>query len=225
MNYAQYFCLRINSNILPRCTIMRLRSLAIQLSKLEQIANKKSVLEQYQTEGEIAARWLFDILAFNDILPGCKVVDLGSGNGILGIGAALVGAESVSLVEIDKESCKISQRNIESLDLLNRISVFNSDITDIDDSKICPDIVISNPPWGRQIIGADRPFLESILSLGVNSHLMHSAEATHIDNFFNHYGWSTEKYAEFDFSLPAEYSHHTKQRGRTRASLWRITPP
>ena len=204
---------------------MRLRSLAMELSKLEQITVRKSELEQYQTEGEIAARWLFDILSFNDIFPGCKALDIGSGNGILGIGAALLGAESVTLIEVDKESCKISQRNIKSMGLLNRISVINSDITEIDDSILCPDLVISNPPWGRQKIGADRPFLESIVSLGVNSHLMHSAEATHIDNFFNKFGWSTEKYAEFDFSLPAVYKHHTKQRGRTRASLWRITPP
>ena len=143
---------------------------------------------------------------------------------ILGIGAALLGAESVSLVEIDKESCKISQRNIDSLNLANRISIFNSDITDIVDSFQQPDVVISNPPWGRQKKGADRSFLEAIITLGVNSHLMHSAEASHIDNFFNQYGWSSEKYAEFDFSLPASYKHHTKQRGLTRASLWRITP-
>ena len=204
---------------------MRLRTLAMELSKLEKITNKKSELEQYQTEGEIAARWLFDILAFNDISQGCRVADIGSGNGILGIGAALLGAESVSLVEIDKESCKISQRNIESFNLANRISVINSDVTDIDDSFQQPDVVISNPPWGRQKKGADRSFLEAIITLRANSHLMHSTEATHIDNFFSQYGWSSERYADFDFSLPASYKHHTKQRGITKASLWRITPP
>ena len=62
---------------------MRLRSLAMELSKLEQITVRKSELEQYQTEGEIAARWLFDILSFNDIFQGCKALDIGSGNVIL----------------------------------------------------------------------------------------------------------------------------------------------
>ena len=56
---------------------MRLRSLAIELSKLESIIEKNIELEQYQTEGELAARWSADILAFIDIFEGCRVADLG----------------------------------------------------------------------------------------------------------------------------------------------------
>ena len=41
---------------------MRLRSLAIELSKLESIKEKKLELEQYQTDGELAARWITDII-------------------------------------------------------------------------------------------------------------------------------------------------------------------
>ena len=201
---------------------MRLRSLAMELSKLEKITNKKSELEQYQTEGEIAARWLFDILAFNDITQGCRVADIGSGNGILGIGAALLGAESVSLVEIDKESCKISQRNIDSLNLANRISIFNSDIKDIVDSFQQPDVVISNPPWGRRK-RADRSFLEAIITLGVNSHLMHSARhLTLIISSINMGGPPKNMLSLIFFTRFIQASYET--RGLTRASLWRITP-
>tara|TARA_B100001996_G_scaffold31269_1_gene23736 strand:+ start:6872 stop:7486 length:615 start_codon:yes stop_codon:yes gene_type:complete len=204
---------------------MRLRSLAIQLSKLEQLSNQKSELEQYQTEGEIAARWLFDILAFNDLFEDCRVIDLGSGNGILGIGAVLLGAESASLVEVDEYACSICRKNVESLGIEDKVSVINSSINDSIQFLESPNLVISNPPWGRQKMGADRPFLESIIKIGVNAHLMHSAEAAHIEGFFKRNGWPSEKYGEFDFAIPASYKHHTRERGRTRASLWRITPP
>ena len=204
---------------------MRLRSLAMQLSKLEPISARKLDLEQYQTEGELAARWLFDISAFNDISDGCRVVDLGSGNGILGIGSILMGAESATLVEVDEESCKVCRRNLESLGLSERVNVVNLRIGEMGGNFQEADLVISNPPWGTQSEASDRPFLETIISIGSVAHIMHSAEPTHIQNFFHQNGWTTEKYGESDFALPASYDHHRSKRGRTRASLWRISPP
>ena len=38
-------------------------------------------------------------------------------------------------------------------------------------------------------------------------------------------GWSAERYGEADFALPAAYSHHSRQRGRTRVAFWRLIPP
>ena len=205
--------------------VMRVRSLAIELSKLERINEKNLELEQYQTEGELAARWIADILAFNDIFEGCRVADLGSGNGILGIGTVLAGAESSILFEIDENSCSVCKTNLESLDLEEKVKISHTRIgyDQIDSADF--DLVITNPPWGRQQFGADRPFLEEIQSIGVNAHLMHSAEATHVEKFFNEYGWGVERYGECDFALPAAYGHHSRIRDMTRAAFWRLTPP
>jgi predicted RNA methylase len=197
----------------------------MQLSKLERISVQNLNLEQYQTEGELAARWLFDISSFNDIFDGCRVVDLGSGNGILGLGSILIGAESATLVEVDEESCKVCRKNVEALGLNGRANVVNFRIGEKEGNFQEADLVISNPPWGKQSEAADRPFLETIISIGSVAHIMHSAEATHIKNFFDQFGWSSEKYGECDFALPATYVHHTSKRGRTRASFWRISPP
>ncbi len=204
---------------------MRLRSLAIELSKLESIIEKNIELEQYQTEGELAARWIADILAFNDIFEGCRVADLGSGNGILGIGTVLAGAESSILFEIDENSCSVSKTNLESLGLEEKVKISHTRIgyDQIDSGEF--DLVITNPPWGRQQFGADRPFLEAIQSIGVNAHLMHSAGATHVEKFFNNYGWGAERYGECDFSLPAAFGHHSRIRDLTRAAFWRLNPP
>ena len=203
---------------------MRLRSLAIQLSKLQEISSPNLNLEQYQTEGEIAARWLFDIQSFDDLKPGCRVVDLGCGNGILGIGAVLMGAGSAILVDSDEKSCEVSTRNVESLGISDSVKIVNLKIGEKDIEIREADIVVSNPPWGTQKKASDRPFLEEIISIGTIAHLMHSSQATHIRNFFNEFGWSSEKYGDLDFALPATYGHHSRMRGRTRASLWRISP-
>ena len=203
---------------------MRLRSLAIQLSKLQEISSPDLNLEQYQTEGEIAARWLFDIQSFDDLKPGCRVVDLGCGNGILGIGAVLMGAGSAILVDSDEKSCEVSTRNVESLGISDSVKIVNSKIGEKDIEIREADIVVSNPPWGTQKKASDRPFLEEIISIGTIAHLMHSSQATHIRNFFNEFGWSSEEYGDLDFALPATYGHHSRMRGRTRASLWRISP-
>ena len=203
---------------------MRLRSLAIQLSNLQEISSPNLNLEQYQTEGEIAARWLFDIQSFDDLKPGCRVVDLGCGNGILGIGAVLMGAGSAILVDSDEKSCEVSTRNVESLGISDSVKIVNSKIGEKDIEIREADIVVSNPPWGTQKKASDRPFLEEIISIGTIAHLMHSSQATHIRNFFNEFGWSSEEYGDLDFALPATYGHHSRMRGRTRASLWRISP-
>lgn len=204
---------------------MRLRSLAIELSKLKAVDIRNLELEQYQTEGEVAARWISDILAFGDIYDGCRVADLGSGNGILGIGAVLAGAQSSHLFEMDDESCSVCEKNVQMLGLENRVKVSKSIVGMDEMGSQDFDLVITNPPWGRQKIRADRPFLESIISIGTNAHMMHSSEATHVDKFFTKMGWRAERYGESEFSLPGLFSHHKRRRGMTKAVFWRLTPP
>ena len=204
---------------------MRVRRLAMLLSGLEPHPSNSVELEQYTTDGDLAARWLADIAAFGDLSRGCKVADLGAGNGVLGLGVLAMGAGRVILVEADEMACDVAKSNAESMGFADSVEVIQamlgSDPVDLSSA----DVVISNPPWGRQTPRADRPFLEAIITAEVPAHLLHSAEATHIQPLFEDAGWSVEKYGEADFALPAAYSHHSRQRGRTRAAFWRLTPP
>ncbi|MEE3269671.1 MAG: methyltransferase [Candidatus Thermoplasmatota archaeon] len=204
---------------------MRVRKLAMLLSGLEPHPSKSVELEQYVTDGDLAARWLVDIAAFGDLSDGCKVADLGAGNGILGLGALMMGAGRAMLVEADQDACDAAKSNAESMGFTDSVEIIQ---TTLDPNLIdlgSVDVVISNPPWGRQTLRADRPFLDTLLSSGVPSHLMHSAEATHIRPLFEDADWSVERYGEADFALPVAYSHHSRQRGRTRAAFWRLLPP
>ena len=195
------------------------------LSGLEQLQSQSVELEQYSTDGNLAARWLTDIAAFGDLAEGCTAADLGAGNGVLGLGALAMGAGRAMLVEADQDACDTAKSNAESMGFTDSIEIIQ---TTLDSNLIdlgSTDVVISNPPWGRQTLRADRPFLDTILSSGVPSHLMHSAEATHIQSLFEGAGWSAERYGEADFALPAAYSHHSRRRARTRAAFWRLIPP
>ena len=80
---------------------MRLRHLAMELSKLPPHPQHDVTLEQYATEGDFAARWIAEIIARGDLDETTRVVDLGAGNGILGIGCYLAGSASTLLVEVD----------------------------------------------------------------------------------------------------------------------------
>jgi len=195
------------------------------LSGLEQIQSQSIKLEQYATDGDLAARWLTDISTFGDLHEGCSVADLGAGNGVLGLGAMALGAGRTILVEADQTACKIAQSNAEKMGFADSVEVIQASIGTDSIELDSADVVISNPPWGRQSPKADRPFLDAILSARVSSHLMHSGEASHVEPVFEEQGWSVERYGEADFALPAAYSHHSRQRGKTRAAFWRLVPP
>ena len=195
------------------------------LSGLEPNFSKSVELEQYATDGDLAARWLADIAAFGDLSGGCKVADLGAGNGVLGLGALKMGAGRAILVETDQAACEVAKSNAESLGFADSVEVIQATLGSDSVDLSSADVVISNPPWGRQTPRADRPFLEAMIAATAPAHLLHSAESTHIQPLFEDAGWSAERYGEVDFALPAAYSHHSRQRGRTRAAFWRLVPP
>jgi putative methylase len=204
---------------------MRVRRLAMLLSDLEPHPCESVEMEQYTTDGDLAARWLTDISSFGDLAEGCMVADLGAGNGILGLGTLAMGAGRTILLEADQAACEVAKSNAESMGFADSVEVIRATLGS-DPVDLSPaDVIISNPPWGRQTPRADRPFLEAMIAAAAPAHLLHSAEASHIRPLFEEAGWSAERYGEADFALPASYSHHSRQRGKTRAAFWRLAPP
>ena len=209
----------------PSWDAMKVRRLAMLLSSLSEHPSGSVELEQYTTEGDLAVRWLSDIVAFGDLAEGCTVADLGAGNGVLGLGALSMGAGRALLVEADQTACDVAMFNAESMRFADSVELIQATLGSEPVDLSSADVIISNPPWGRQTSRADRPFLEAMIAAEIPAHLLHSAEAIHIQPLFEDAGWSAERYGEADFALPAAYSHHSRQRGRTRAAFWRLVPP
>ncbi len=94
---------------------MRQRHLAMRLSSLVPHPCQSVELEQYPTEGNLAAAWLTKI-DLGDGFEGKHVLDLGAGNGILGIGAAFLKARHVTMVECDPITVDALQSNVRDVD-------------------------------------------------------------------------------------------------------------
>ena len=129
---------------------MRVRRLAMLLSGLEQTQSQSVELEQYSTDGDLAARWLTDISTFGDLHEGCTVADLGAGNGVLGLGAMVLGAGRTVLIDADQNACYTAQSKAKKMGFSDSVEVIQATIGTDSIELDSPDVVISNPPWGRQ---------------------------------------------------------------------------
>ena len=90
---------------------MRLRELVPLLERCKTWKKPKVELEQYPTPPDIAAHMLLAAHSEGDV-EDCLVADLGCGGGVLGIGAAHLGAEHVVCVDLDPSALEVAAQNI-----------------------------------------------------------------------------------------------------------------
>src|SRR5512136_2062110 len=93
---------------------MRKRRLEITLQKLKPVTSRSARLEQYATPAVIAADALWEMHSSGDIV-GMKVADLGCGNGILAIGAKLLGAGETVGIDVDSHAIEVARENAAAL--------------------------------------------------------------------------------------------------------------
>ncbi len=202
--------------------------MAIELSKLEPHPCNSVELEQYATEGDLAAFWLLAIDQL-DNLENKSVLDLGAGNGILGLGTAYLGSSEIHLIEADIDAYEVCKKNIAKVNQKFETKINSTNamigIDEIDLSNEF-DIVIMNPPWGFQKEKADRPLLEFSFGLKPDSiYVLHSVKEKHLQAMAKDFGYEGEIIFETDFRLPAKYSHHTKKTSMTEVRCWRFHKP
>ncbi len=193
---------------------MKQKQLAIELSKLKTFIKPKAELEQYQTEGNLAAELLF-IAYQNEDINGRIIADLGCGTGILGYGALLLGAKKVYFVDTDKEALNITKENCKkykNLEFINKdIRLFNKKV----------DTVIMNPPFGVQNRKADKVFLEQALKIAKKIYSIHKIESKNfIDRIAQEYSFHTEKIITKEFLLKKTMFHHKKKNYNVNVGVW-----
>jgi putative methylase len=143
---------------------MKLRQLEMALQRLSGFPRPRAALEQYPTPAPLAARLLYHALMKGDI-AGKAVCDLGSGTGVLAIGAAILGACRVTGIEIDPEAVGAAIQNASLISA--GVEFITTDVRDPDLAERLGkyDTVIMNPPFGAQSAHADRPFIDLALLL------------------------------------------------------------
>jgi putative methylase len=188
---------------------MKLKRLEMTLQRVAGYSSPHPALEQYQTPAPLAARLLYHALMKGDI-EGKVVCDLGSGTGVLAIGAALLGAASVKGVDVDKKAVDIAYANAELLDADVKFIVADvKDQTLPEVLGLC-DTVIMNPPFGAQKVHADRPFIDLAISVAPVIYSIFNAGST---QFIKTY---TTGRAEIDervgglFAMKRTFSFHTQ---------------
>ena len=208
--------------------MLRPKHLAIELSKLQQHPQHSVELEQYSTEGDLAS---FFVLAIDqlDSLEEKTVIDVGAGNGVLGLGCAMIGASNVVLIEGDKTVLSVANANAEKV--MNKHNCSIETIRCMIGQEAPPeylnvDIIVMNPPWGFQSPRADRPLLEYGFSLQPKSmYVLHSQKAGHLKSIGKSYGYDWEVVFESNFRLPPKYSHQSRKMGETQVKCWRFHLP
>jgi putative methylase len=200
---------------------MKLKNLEMMLQRLAGFSGPRASLEQYQTPAPLAARLLFHALMKQDI-EGRTVCDLGSGTGVLAIGAALLGARRVTGFELDERAVRVAQANAELLDA--DVAFVVADIGDKGFGAAAGpcDTVVMNPPFGAQKAHADRPFIDAALALSPVTYSIFNAGST---PFVKAY---TEGRAEISekiggaFPIKRIFAFHTKDMQEIEVEILRL---
>jgi putative methylase len=182
--------------------LMKKKELEIILSRLKEVENKQLDLEQYQTDANIAADLLWSIHMRGDLNE--KIIaDLGCGNGVLGIGALLLGAKKLYFVDVDEKSIKITRENVKFVE--NEMGVkfdksfFKKDIS-VFSKKV--DVVLQNPPFGVQRTHADKAFLIKAMRCGEKIYSFHKIETQRfVEKFAYDEEWKSKLIRKYDFPL------------------------
>ena len=77
------------------------------------------------------------------VREGCTVFDVGTGSGILAIGAALLGARDVLAIDIDENAVKVAKENIAHNGLADRIRAEAGNLLDRAPDALC-DVCVAN---------------------------------------------------------------------------------
>lgn len=93
------------------------------------------------TDGVLLGAWF-------PIQPGCLVLDIGTGTGLLALMAAQRGAGRVTAVEIDRDAAKQACLNVSNSPWADRIDVQCMDIADFT-GEYKFDRIVCNPPFFR----------------------------------------------------------------------------
>jgi len=201
---------------------MKLKQLEMTLQRLAGFSRPRAALEQYQTPAPLAARLLYHALMKGDI-AGKRVCDLGCGTGVLAIGASLLGAGSVTGIEIDEHALETARTNAERLGA--DVRFLCSDVKDasLPETAGTCDTVVMNPPFGAQKAHADRPFIDLALLLAPVTYGIFNAGSTPFVKTYTEGRGEIAERVGGSFPIKRTFSFHTKDVQEIEVEILRLT--
>lgn len=199
------------------------RDLERRLEAVSDFSDPSAALEQYRTPAGLAAHVLH-LASLHDDLQGRTVVDLGTGTGMLAIGAALAGASRAVGLEVDDGPLEQAAENESRVDPPLSIDWLNADATH---PPLCVTdaTVVMNPPFGAQRgqRHADREFLETTADLASVSYSIHNAGSQDfVEAFADDHGARVTHAFQAAFDLPHQFSFHESATQTLDAEVFRI---
>jgi putative methylase len=203
---------------------MRLRDLEMALESMHRLDRYDVSLEQYPTPAPIAASVLYAAQMEHNDITHKTVCDLGCGNGIFAIGAALLGANRAIGIDVQSKALKASQMNSRSLGTEDAVDWVLGDVSSLQ-LHCLVDTVVSNPPFGVKKRGADLRFLKKAISIADVTYSMHLAgdkNRVFLKNEIEKLGARIAQLETFQFPIGRLFEYHKKQKHMVDVDLYRI---
>lgn len=186
------------------------KQLEIELSKIiDDFKEPKIKFEQYMTPPEIAA-FMIHYAWMKGEIENKKIIDIGAGTGMLGIGAAFLGG-NVTMIEIDKDAYEILKNNVAKTD--HEIRLINKNIFDFDFDEEY-DTALINPPFGIKSENKDMDFIVEASKISKHIFSIHDGSESNINNIKSLFEKHNLKIIEslmMDFSLKSTYPWHEEK--------------
>ncbi|WP_144901111.1 METTL5 family protein [Halobellus captivus] len=199
-------------------------ALETQLAVVAGFEEPRADLEQYPTPPELAAH-VVHIADLNGDVEDRLVVDLGTGTGMLALGAALRGPARVVGVDIDRSALLTAVRNRRRVGTRTPIDWVHADATR---APLCSDrrtTILMNPPFGAQRGNehADRAFLETAASIADVSYSVHNAGSREfVESFASDRGGEVTHAFQATFALERQFDFHEADSEEIDAEVYRI---
>lgn len=197
------------------------RTVEQRLASVADFERPKAELEQYVTPADIAAHLLHLASMQGDLDR--PVFDLGTGTGMLALAAALYGAPRVVGIDRDDDALATAVENEERVAPARDLDWVRGDVATL---PVDPDggvTVVSNPPFGAQSRGADRPFLDAAAEHAAVSYTIHNAGSeAFVESFAAERGGDVTHAYRIEFPLPHQFDFHEAEEAVVDAELFRI---
>ena len=181
-------------------------------------------LEQYRTPPELAS-YLVHVADLQGDIEAKTVVDLGTGTGMLALGAALRGPARVVGVEVEREPLEMARQNRRRVGTTAPIHWIQADATRGSLRLDEPTTVVMNPPFGAQEgqSGADKGFLRTASAVADVSYSIHNRGSREfIEAFADDHGGDVTRAYRATFELDNPFEFHTEQRREIETEVFRI---